>query len=221
MVTAKKARKTEEKLLLLIAQDEAYMSQFRHEWTPSAWPEYNPATWPSRFHNKCDIEWCGYANPPSTVPGDHRCGYRECVGNFHVTPEMAAAVAFNNELAQRREQTKKYRIKYIDPLPLEDGTLLRSSGKSAMEARWRPRAPSIASVATAPALVRFPQQQDPPMAPNPLHPGATSFRRVHKPRPSLPARVRPVHDSHHLPNVFPSANYNRWVSAYIVLHPDR
>ncbi|KAF8206194.1 hypothetical protein K438DRAFT_1756296 [Mycena galopus ATCC 62051] len=152
--------------------------------------DYRPDQWPSMFHHKCDIEWCGFANPPRTRTGDHRCGHPGCPGNFNVSPEMAAATAVDMERRRRKKETTQT-LKSLDPV--HDG-LLRSSGKSAVQAR-RLRVPSFSSVATAPTLVRFPQQPD--FTPNPLHPNATSTRRG--PRPSLPA-----HTCHQLRERLPS-----------------
>ncbi|KAJ7476088.1 hypothetical protein FB451DRAFT_1366672 [Mycena latifolia] len=136
------------------------------------WPHYDPATWPSRFHHKCNTEWCGYPNHPRTKPGTFRCGNKDCCSTFIVTPEMAAAVTVH-----------KTRMRYnrkLHNLAPADSTILRGSAMSAMEARIRPRSPSLSSVATAPM----------PFVPNPLHPTATSVRRERRPNPSLPGGAR-------------------------------
>ncbi|KAJ7745773.1 hypothetical protein B0H16DRAFT_974186 [Mycena metata] len=118
------------------------------------WPQYEPEKWPSIYHHKCDIEWCGFANYPSTVVGDHRCGYFQCPGNFYVSPEMAATIAVKQEKFRRKKEFQNT-LKTVDAA---GNAILKGSGRSAMEARRRPRVPSYSSVATAPTLVRFPQQ---------------------------------------------------------------
>ncbi|KAF7367462.1 hypothetical protein MSAN_00809100 [Mycena sanguinolenta] len=157
----------------------------RHDptaYTGVPFQDYHPEKWPSPFHPKCDIEFCGFPNRPCTTPGNHRCGHPSCPGNFYVSPEMAAATALDKE---RRRRKKEYTatIRNIDTV---HSGILRSSGKSAMEAR-RQRVPSFSSVATAPTLVRFPQP-DASFTSNSLHPTATSTRRT--PRPSLPAHAQ-------------------------------
>ncbi|KAJ7261769.1 hypothetical protein B0H12DRAFT_1231418 [Mycena haematopus] len=167
----KGARKAAERRMQKIAEQHDEFLRFHRRYDPQAYtgvpfPDYRPEEWPSKFHNKCDIEWCGFTNCPTTAV------------------EMAAAVALDIERRRRKKETSKT-IRTLDPV---DSGLLRSSGKSAMEYR-RQRLPSFSSVATAPTLVRFPQQPDMYFKPNPLHPQATSTRR--DPRPSLSTR------SHH------------------------
>jgi hypothetical protein len=173
-----------------IAEQHAEFMRFARSEDPAlhvgpALPPVRPDQWPSKFHHKCDIGWCGFANRPTTKPGDHRCAHPSCMGNYYVSPEVAAATALDMERRRYKKETKKM-LNNLDPV---DSDVLRSSGKSAMEYRTRPRVPSFSSVATAPTLVRFPHQQqqqpDSSFAPNPLHPYATSTRRA--PRPSLPA----------------------------------
>ncbi|KAJ6576714.1 hypothetical protein DFH09DRAFT_1452445 [Mycena vulgaris] len=152
---------------------DAYMIRHQHDDFPDApWPMYDPATWPSKWHHKCDLEWCGFANTPRTVPGNFECSHPDCNGLYTVTPEMAAAVAVHNR--------KNHCRKVLHSLTNTDDTILRSSGKSAMEARTRPRAPSFSSVVTAP--VRVLQE---PGYQNSIWPEATTSRRP--PRYAQPA----------------------------------
>ncbi|KAJ7031343.1 hypothetical protein C8F04DRAFT_1397308 [Mycena alexandri] len=120
------------------------------------WPQYEPEKWPSIYHHKCDIEWCGFANYPSTIVGDHRCGHSECPGNFYVSPEMAATIAVKQEKFRRKKEFQNT-LRTVDAA---GNAILTGSGRSAMEARRRPRVPSYSSVATAPTFVRFPQQSN-------------------------------------------------------------
>ncbi|KAJ7928820.1 hypothetical protein B0H13DRAFT_2311115 [Mycena leptocephala] len=203
----------ERRLQKMMQQHEEFMRRCDDPlvYTGVPWPEYRPEEWPSQYHHKCDMEWCGFANRPRTTPGDYRCGHTDCPGNFNVSPEMAAATAVAIERRRRKKETAKT-LRSLDPA---DSGLLRSSGKSAMEARRRPRIPSYSSVATAPTLVCFPHQPDLSFTPNPLHPNATSTLRAA--RPSLPAsggdyRVRAP--GQRLPSqpVQPPPNSNWWVS---------
>ncbi|KAJ7227348.1 hypothetical protein GGX14DRAFT_419150 [Mycena pura] len=173
----------------------------------AAFPAFVPEQWPSGYHHKCDVEFCGNPNKPRSTPGVYRCEFPACPGNFVVTPEMAAAVKLN----KRRCAVKKK----ITNLRDADSDVLWGMGASALESRsvlMRSQASvkTVSTVATAPTMIHFPRaRQDseeshqgsgeelpskgekkaaPPIfVPNPLHPEATSTRRP--PRPSLPPPV--------------------------------
>ncbi|KAJ7678996.1 hypothetical protein DFH06DRAFT_503098 [Mycena polygramma] len=187
-------RKAAERRQRKIAQQHDAFSLGRPDDIYVPFPEPPPKKWPSVFHNSCDVEWCDFANPPCTTSGTHRCRGRDCVGNYVVSPELAAATTVDIERRRRKKEIQAERrrreeetnktIQSLDPVY---SGIIRSSGQSAMYARRRQRVPSFSSVATAPTLVRFPQDPHPDhsFTMNPLHPNATSATRG--PRPSLPA----------------------------------
>ncbi|KAJ7168444.1 hypothetical protein C8R46DRAFT_1217856 [Mycena filopes] len=175
------------------------------------WPEYDPEKWPSIYHHKCDIEWCGYPNYPITVVGHHHCGYRRCPGNFYVSPEKAAMISTKDAKFKRRKAREAEFQKTMDTVDRAYNKLLNSSGRSAMEGRRRPRVPSYSSVASAPTLLRFPRHRDdsqPSDDPdqcdaefgdtstfkgNSLHPNATSsLRGPARPLPAWGAELQRI-----------------------------
>ncbi|KAJ7761968.1 hypothetical protein DFH07DRAFT_1020184, partial [Mycena maculata] len=176
----------------------AYFAQFEDDtqtekagraWRPR---QHIPEVWPSKYHHKCDIEWCEFPNPPCAVPGDHRCGFYGCFGNFHVTPELATAVAINNERLARKKAARQA----IESIPLGDREFLQNTGMSAMHTR-KSYAPSQRSVATAPAFIQFPRDPTRVFIPN-TH--TLPSRREYRPRPSLPSHSRAVEPSQRHPS---------------------
>ncbi|KAK7033303.1 hypothetical protein R3P38DRAFT_2921936 [Favolaschia claudopus] len=169
-------------------QYEDFMERRRARMSKPTFVPVNPQAWPSRFHHSCDFEFCGYPNKPQTRPGSYRCSSKGCLGNYEVTPEQAASNALYLEFEDRK-MLHRERMREVG---VADKSLLRSSGRSAMDSRRRLQSPSLSSVATAPTLVHFPSVCDrdpPPFKPNPLHPNATSTKRPL--RPSLPLTCPP------------------------------
>ncbi|KAJ7455267.1 hypothetical protein B0H11DRAFT_250325 [Mycena galericulata] len=164
-------------------EDDSAIEKAGRPWRPK---QNIPSKFPGKHFHKCDIPWCEYPNPPRIVPGDHRCGLFDCPGNFHVTPELAAANAIDIDRRARKVVAREA----VDSLTLGDKRFLEYCGQSALERRTY--AASYRSVATAPAFVQFPRDPERSAGPKVFPSDATLRRRqhVHRPRPSLPSKAR-------------------------------